>query len=143
MVEEKRCSALIGDTTRGGNTGIQSNRVGCDIRGSGDIDHWGSMVTKIAYIGIGSIACSRYRINSFEAEEIAGTCSQAGEIMRKRSQALGSQASVGRPARISGSAIRWCHNIEMAGRVASSSVVRQHITIHRNRSGGHKGGEAW
>ena len=133
-------SALIGDTTRGGNTGIQSNRGGCDIRGSGDIDHWGSDGDKISDVGIGGITCSRHRIDRFEAEEIAGTCSQAGEIVGKRPQAFGSQAGVGRPARISGSAIGGVVVEGDGGPVAGSSVVREHITIHRNRSGGHGGG---
>ena len=131
---------LIGDTTRGGNAGVQSDRGGCDIRGSGDVDHWGSNGDEVPDVRIGGVAGSGHRIDRFEAEEIAGARSQAGEIVGKSSQTLGPQAGIGRPARISGSTVGGVVVEGDGGLVAARSVVGEHLAVHRNRSGSHGSG---
>ena len=133
-------SALIGDTTRGGNAGVQSDRGGCDIRGSGDVDHRGSNGDEVSDVRIGGVTGSGHRIDRFEAEEVAGSRSQAGEIVGKRPQALGPQAGIGRPARIGGSAIGGVVVESDGGPVAGGSVVGEHLAVHRHRSGGHGSG---
>ena len=60
--------------------------------------------------------------------------------MGKRPQALGSQAGIGRPARIGGSTIGGVVVEGDGGPVAGRSVVGEHLTVHRNRSGGHGSG---